>query len=85
MLPVRSALAADHAYPLERAVVRSTTRCRAGYDDMLSSMGLAGAADLALRFGIDVRDGAFWTASLDILRRRITEHGSLVAGMAPPG
>ena len=29
------------------------------------------AARLAARFGIDVRDVAFWTASLDVLRARI--------------
>jgi oligoendopeptidase F len=52
-------------------------RFRAGYDDLLSSVGLAGAADLAARFDIDVRDGAFWTASLDVIRRRIDELESL--------
>lgn len=44
---------------------------REGYDDMLSSTGLAPAAELAQRFGLDVRDQAFWTRSLDECRDRI--------------
>jgi oligoendopeptidase F len=48
-------------------------RFRAGYDDLLSSTGLESAADLAQRFGIDVRTGAFWRASLDVVRERIKE------------
>ena len=44
---------------------------RAGYDDLLSSTGLADAAGLGARFGIDVRSGEFWTASLDVIRARI--------------
>ncbi len=46
-------------------------RFRSGYDDLLSSTGLADAAGLAGRFGIDVRDTAFWASSLDVLRARI--------------
>ena len=46
-------------------------RFRAGYDDLLSSTGLDDAAGLAARFGIDVRDVDFWSASLDVLRARI--------------
>jgi oligoendopeptidase F len=45
----------------------------AAYDDMLSSTGMATAAQLASRFGIDVADQAFWTASLDVLRARIDD------------
>ncbi len=41
---------------------------RAGYDDLLSSTGLGDAADLAARFGLDIRQKAFWQASLDVLR-----------------
>jgi len=52
---------------------------RSGYDDLLASTGLADAATLAARFGIDVRDGAFWTASLDVLRGHIDEHARLAA------
>jgi oligoendopeptidase F len=55
-------------------------RFRDGYDDLLSSCGLASARDLAARFGIDVADEAFWTASLDVVRRRIDEFVALAAG-----
>lgn len=41
---------------------------RAGYDDLLSSTGLADAATLAARFGIDVRTPDFWRSSLDVVR-----------------
>jgi pepF/M3 family oligoendopeptidase len=44
---------------------------RSGYDDLLSSTGLADAATLGARFGIDTRSEAFWTASLDIIRSDI--------------
>ncbi|HUF33964.1 MAG TPA: M3 family oligoendopeptidase [Acidimicrobiales bacterium] len=54
-------------------------RFRAGYDDLLSSVGLAGAADLAARFDIDVRDRAFWDASLDVIRTRIDDFEKLAA------
>ena len=39
-----------------------------GYDDLLSSTGLADAATLAAQFGIDIRAADFWRASLDIVR-----------------
>ena len=44
---------------------------RAGYDDLLSSTGLADAAALGRRFGIDFSDVAFWRSSIDPLRERI--------------
>ncbi len=50
---------------------------RGGYDDLLSSTGLASAADLASRFGIDVHDGAFWASTLRVLQDRIDEFVSL--------
>ena len=53
-------------------------RFRNGYDDLLSSCGLASAVDLAARFDIDVRDGAFWGASLRVLQDRIDEFVALV-------
>ena len=37
---------------------------QAGYDDFLSSTGLADAASLAQRFGIDIRTPDFWHSSL---------------------
>ncbi|MGH2354755.1 MAG: M3 family oligoendopeptidase [Chloroflexota bacterium] len=54
-------------------------RFRAGYDDLLSSTGLEGAADLGRRFGIDVRSVPFWRASLDVIRERIDEFEKLAA------
>jgi pepF/M3 family oligoendopeptidase len=50
---------------------------RAGYDDLLSSTGLDSAADLAARFGIDVRTGGFWRASLDVIREQIRRFETL--------
>jgi oligoendopeptidase F len=44
---------------------------RSAYTDMLSSTGVETAAQLAARFGIDVGDQSFWTASLDVVRGRI--------------
>jgi len=41
------------------------------YDELLRSTGEGTAADLAMRFGIDLRDRAFWEASIDIIRERI--------------
>jgi pepF/M3 family oligoendopeptidase len=52
---------------------------RSGYDDLLSSTGLADAATLASRFGIDVRTPEFWRASLDIIRADIDRFEQLVA------
>jgi pepF/M3 family oligoendopeptidase len=56
---------------------RDPERFRAGYDELLSSVGLADAAQLGSRFGIDVRDSAFWAASLDVLRDRMDEYERL--------
>jgi oligoendopeptidase F len=53
-------------------------RFRVGYDDLLSATGLATASELARRFDIDVADEAFWTASLDVLRRRIDDFVTIV-------
>ena len=49
-----------------------------GYDDLLSSTGLADAATLAARFGIDLHAEEFWHASLDILRSDIDQFEKLV-------
>jgi pepF/M3 family oligoendopeptidase len=54
-------------------------RFRAGYDDLLSATGLGTAAELASRFGIDVADEAFWTASLDVVRGRIDDFEALAS------
>jgi pepF/M3 family oligoendopeptidase len=52
---------------------------RAGYDALLSSTGMADAATLAARFGIDVTDGAFWNSSLDVLKGHIEAHAEAAA------
>jgi oligoendopeptidase F len=51
---------------------------RGGYDDLLATTGMADAAALGARFDIDVRDTAFWTASLDVLRGRMADFELLV-------
>lgn len=48
------------------------------YDDLLSSTGLADAATLGARFGIDTRSIEFWRASLNVIRGNIHEFESLV-------
>jgi pepF/M3 family oligoendopeptidase len=51
----------------------------ARYDDLLASTGLNDAATLAQRFGIDIRDGAFWRASLDLIRADVARFEELVS------
>jgi pepF/M3 family oligoendopeptidase len=51
---------------------------RVGYDDLLASTGLADAATLAARFGIETRAEAFWQSSLDIVRADIVRFEALV-------
>lgn len=41
------------------------------YDDLLSSTGMGDAATLAARFGVNIRDRAFWDASFDVIRSDI--------------
>ena len=48
------------------------------YDDLLSSTGLADAATLAQRMDINIRDIAFWRASLDTVRDDIERYEALV-------
>lgn len=52
---------------------------KAAYDDLLSATGLADAATLAARFGIDIRTPEFWRASLDVIRADIARFEALVA------
>jgi pepF/M3 family oligoendopeptidase len=54
-------------------------RFRLGYDDLLSATGLGEAAELAARFGIDVRDEGFWADSLGVIRRRIDDYERVAA------
>ncbi len=51
---------------------------KASYDDLLSSTGMYDAADLASRFGIDIRKPDFWRASLDVIRHDIARFEKLV-------
>jgi len=51
---------------------------RESYDDLLSSTGMADAADLAGRFGIDIRSKEFWVGSLDVIREDIATFERLV-------
>lgn len=51
---------------------------RAGYDELLSSTGLADAGTLAGRFDIDIRSDEFWRRSLDVLRGNIDRFETLV-------
>ena len=59
--------------------VEDPERFRGAYDDLLSSTGLAPAAELGERFDLDVRDVAFWTAGLDVIRGRIDDYVALAA------
>jgi len=47
------------------------------YEDLLRSSGEATAADLAARFGIDIRQCAFWESSLKIIEARIEQYRAL--------
>jgi oligoendopeptidase F len=48
------------------------------YDDLLSSTGLADAATLGQRFGIDIRSIDFWRGSLDQIRADINRFEQVV-------
>lgn len=50
------------------------------YLRLLASTGEASAADLAGRFGIDIRERAFWDASLATIARRVDRYCELVNG-----
>jgi len=55
---------------------------QAGYDDLLSSTGLADAATLAARFGINLHAPDFWRASFDVPRADIDRFERLTADSA---
>jgi len=44
------------------------------YKNLLSSTGLGSAADLASRFGIDIRNKSFWEGSLKVVEERINRY-----------
>jgi len=52
---------------------------RAGYDHLLANTGRADAAELAARFGVDLRATAFWRASLDVVRADVARFEELTA------
>ncbi len=52
---------------------------KARYDDLLSSTGLADAATLAARFGIDLHSPAFWEGSFDTIRADVELFERLVS------
>lgn len=51
---------------------------KAGYDDLLSMTGMGEAAELAARFGIDIRSVAFWRGSMDVLRADVDRFEKLI-------
>lgn len=50
---------------------------KAMYDDLLSSTGMAPAAELAARFGIDIRSSKFWEGSLQTIESTVVEFEAL--------
>lgn len=44
------------------------------YIDLLSSTGLGSAAELAQRFGIDIRQKSFWEGSLKVVEQRVNRY-----------
>ncbi|HRU94056.1 MAG TPA: oligoendopeptidase F, partial [Anaerolineae bacterium] len=52
---------------------------RDSYDELLAATGMADAASLAARFGIDIRSPQFWQASLDLIREDIDRFEALIA------
>lgn len=42
--------------------------------DLLASTGLANAADLALRFGIDIHSIDFWEGNLEVIHQRVERY-----------
>ena len=57
--------------------VEDPDQFRAGYDDLLSSVGMADAAALAAQFGFDVRERDFWAGSLAVLAGHIDDYERL--------
>ena len=53
---------------------------KTNYDALLSMTGMGNAGDLAARFGIDIRSGDFWEASLNVLRADVDKFEKLVDG-----
>lgn len=47
------------------------------YEALLAATGEGSAAELAARFGIDIRDRSFWKGSLDVIEARIARYCEL--------
>ncbi len=54
---------------------------KAGYDELLSSTGMADAAELGARFGIDTRSPEFWRGSLAVIAQEVERFEGLVGGL----
>jgi pepF/M3 family oligoendopeptidase len=52
----------------------------ADYEELLRSTGQGDAADLAERFGIDLRSGEFWQGSIDFIASRIERYAEIAVG-----
>ena len=63
---------------------RDPERFRGGYDSLLSRAGMDTAEELGRAFGLDVTDEAFWTASLDVVRYRISRYRDLTEHRSDP-
>jgi oligoendopeptidase F len=50
-----------------------------GYDDLLSLTGMSDAVTLGQRFGIDIRQEAFWKSSIAVIVEDIDRFEALVA------
>lgn len=54
------------------------TGFQARYDDLLASTVMAAPAELAARFGMDIRSADFWRSSLDLIRADIDQFETAV-------
>jgi oligoendopeptidase F len=57
---------------------------RPAFDDLLSRTGMAEAAELAGRMGIDLRSPDFWREGLDTFRADVDRFEALVGAVTPP-
>ncbi len=57
---------------------------QARYRELLAATGMGDAAELGARFGIDIRDPAFWRSSLDVARARVDRFERLARATTAP-
>jgi oligoendopeptidase F len=55
----------------------------ASYDELLSSTGMGDAAEMAARFGIELRESHFWRSSLEVIRADIDQFEALIMDRMP--